>query len=277
MFYPSQAVILLFLFYAGCTGDPTSETDTNAGDDDTVDEESSDTGNGSGEPFPPEMVEGASELLLLDDFDDGDITNETGGKWIAWDDRLKGGESSVRPQSYEDGSFETDAPGFGDTGFAVHVIAETSDVLGWDFVGIEALLDPDAFCPTATPTDLDLNSYDGVQFMAKGGISSGTLSFKIYHVKDGPEGVCGNGYFDSLTGWADYQYSFHEQLKDEWSLIRIPFNALTQPSWSVVPVPLDGVLSHAKSFTWVYEQPGGSADFWIDHVTLFKNSEAATD
>ena len=44
-----------------------------------------------------------------------------------------------------------------------------------------------------------------------------------------------------------------------------------QPSRSYAPVPLEKVLSHAKSFAWVYEQPEGIADFWIDNVTLFKN------
>lgn len=237
---------------------PSEETDS---DTETV-------GDGT---LPDILREGTKEVLLLDDFEDGDADNETGGFWMTYDDRNDHGESAVWPPSYVDGKFVSDAPGYGDLGRAAHIKGTTGDILGFDYLALMTNLGADAFCPLAVPTDIDLNAFDGIQFMAKGKISGGRLVFKIFHMKDGEEDNCENGYPDTLTEFVDYQVEFQKKLETAWSLIRIPFADLAQGDWATIWVDLEEVLAHAKNFTWQFEASGADIDLWLDYVSLYKS------
>ena len=234
-----------------------------------------DAGEGGNE-LPVEMLEGIAEAWLLDDFDDGDAINEAGGEWIIYDDTLDNGQSETVPPSWDEAPFQSDAPGYGDAGFAAHMVGTTGNVLGYDYVGFDTTLHPQAFCPDSVPTELDLNAYDGIEFMVKGTVSSGSLVFKIPHLEDGPEGCKDEDSEDSivaqsLTNWADYMTLFQAELEEDWSLVRIRWSDLAQPSWRPAEVPLRDVLKHAKFFTWEYKASPGTVELWIDNVALFKD------
>ncbi len=240
--------------------------------------DSQETESGGETTLPPEMLEGTSEVLLLDDFEDGDAYNDVDGLWLTYDDRKKGGDSEVWPPPGEFGGiFVSDEPGYGNTGRAAHLMGRTSDLLGWDYVALMTDLGPDTNCPLAQPTDLDLNAYDGLQFMAKGRIAGGSLLFRIFHFKDGEEDNCENGEPETLTNWADYMAVVQTNGEGEWSLVRIPFESLRQPDWAAIWVSIEEVLTHAKSVAWHFEGAGGEVDFWLDNLSLFKSASTDTD
>jgi licheninase len=113
--------------------------------------------------------------------------------------------------------------------------------------------------------------------MAKGAIAGGTLTFKMYYWQLGEADNCDIGYPNTLTEWADYQTTFHAEITEEWSLVRVPFAELAQPSWGSISVPLEEVLDKATALTWQYEMQGGSVDLWLDNLTLYKGASDAND
>jgi GH35 family endo-1,4-beta-xylanase len=219
---------------------------------------------------------GVEEIFTIDDFDDGDIDNETGGHWLSYDDGYDNGDSVIRPTSvFKGGVFESSAPGLGGSGFAAHITGTTGSKLGWDYLGFLASLDKDALCPLAAPTKIDMNSFDGIQFVVKGSISTGALVFKLPHKKSGAEGNCTAHdpvSADSLTGYADYEYNFMDQLSSEWTLVRIPFADMAQVDWTPddAVVKMKDVLATAQELVFQVNASGAEADFWIDSVALFK-------
>ena len=161
------AAVVAAISFAGCKDEPLGGGFTTLGGTGGQGGAGGDAGGGEAgsdgtSELPPEMLEGVAEVLLIDDFDDGDEINEVGGEWIIYDDVIDGGESTTVPPSWDEAPFESDAPGYGDTGFALHLTGTTGDVFGYDFVGFDVSLHPDALCPNSTPTELDLNDYDGV-------------------------------------------------------------------------------------------------------------------
>ena len=266
------------LFIAGCDsgdGDGKERDSTTTGEPDA----GQDGGDTAAEEVDTEiLIEGVMEILPLEDFDDGDIENALGGTWLAYDDGFDNGDSRVWPKTvFEDGVFESSAPGFGG-GLAAHVTGTTGGVLGWDYLGFLTSLHKDALCPKATPTEVDLAEYDGIQFMAKGTITTGAMIFKIPHKMDGEEGNCVTNPVaaESLTAYCDYEIDFKDKLKEEWTLIRIRFDGLAQPSWGDA-VDLSEVLAHAKEFVWQYTAQDGALDFWLDNVALFKDEPGPDD
>jgi endo-1,4-beta-xylanase len=219
---------------------------------------------------------GVAEILLIEDFDDGDNENALGGIWITYDDSINNGDSVVTPTSvFEDGVFEASAPGF-DGGLAAHITGTTGNMLGWDYLGVLTSLNADALCPEATPTDI--SEYDGIQFVAKGSLSNGSLVFKLPHKMDGEAGNCVTNPVsaESLTAYCDYELDFKDKLSETWSLVRIRFEELEQPTWGD-PVPLYDVLTHAKELVWQVNASDAEVDLWVDNVALFKDIPGPDD
>jgi len=163
--------------------------------------------------------EGVAEVLLVDDFEDGDTVNVLGGHWHAFDDRHEGGESVSWPESaFLGGIFASSAPGYGERGYAARLTGTTGSVLGWDYIGITTGLGPNSLCPLAEPPTIGLPTYDGVQFMAKATMSSGPLYFKLSLTKDGEADNCAGGLAaDSLTGYCDHELDYSPTITDDWS------------------------------------------------------------
>lgn len=259
--------------------DPTKGDDTetvlgDAGDTDSTGEQISD--------WDKVLHDGVAELFSLDDLDDGDITNETGGIWYTYDDGYDNGSSVIWPVSiFKGGVFETDTPGLGDTGRAAHITGTVGGDFAWPYLGLLAALDKDSLCPKAAPTKLDLNSFDGIQFVLKGTLSGGALVFKIPHKKSGPEDNCTAHdpiSADSLTRYADYEINITEKLSAEWSLVRIPFESLVQLAWASESdiYTIEEVLTTAQELVWqVNASDGVETDFWVDNVALFKYPDSS--
>lgn len=224
-------------------------------------------GGGATEPWR----EGVVEVLLVDDFEDGDAVNELGGAWHAFDDRHEGGESVSWPESaFLGGGFTASAPGFREHGYAARLIGKTGSVLGWDYIGLTTGLGPNCLCPLAEPPTIELPTYDGVQFMAKATMSSGPLYVKLSLTKDGEADNCAGGLAaDSLTGYCDHEFDFSPTITADWTLVRMPFSAMTQPSWGP-QIPIEEVLPTAKEISWLFQTRDGEVDLWIDDISLYK-------
>ena len=267
------------MFGLGC-GELIADTDSdsNSGSSDDTGTDLQDAGDGGQTNDWDEVLnDGVAELQSIDDFDDGDITNETGGIWLSYDDGYDDGSSVIWPVSiYKDGVFETDAPGLGDTGRAAHIIGTEGGAFAWPYLGFLASLDEEALCPLAAPTKIDLNTWDGIQFVLKGTLSGGALVFKIPHKKSGPEDNCTAHdpvSADSLTQYADYEINITDKLLDEWTLVRIPFASLVQLEWAAEGdvYTIEKVLSAAQELVWqVNASDGVETDFWVDNVALFR-------
>lgn len=264
---------------AGCSGD-----DRDLGRDRVPDAGSPDASDGEdagtdpvSSAYPIDVTGGVAEILPIEDFDDGDVLNLVGAGWGVFDDSSDNGTSEAWPPSTQKAgadAFVSDSPGYGDTGYAAHLIGTTGSVLGYDYLGVATGLHPDSGCPLATPTEIDMGYYDGVQFLVKGTFAGGALDLIIGYTKDGPEDNCSREGFpipDSLTGFADYHLDFADQVADSWSLVRIRFKDMTQPAWGSIEVEMEEVLAHAKALTWQYQQPGGEVDLWLDNIALFKD------
>lgn len=217
-----------------------------------------------------------NNTLLIDDCDDGDAKNLLGGDWLSYDDfhDMAGGESEVWPTSwFKDGQFSMSNPGYGDKGYAARIKGTTADKLGWDFVGMAAALGPDAFCPEPTPTEVDLVSYSGIRFMAKGTSSGGALTVKIIHTKDGKEDNCKeNGLTgDTLTNWTDYNAEFTDQLQEDWTEIKLNFR---EDFKGPADVDIETVLLHAKDLHFFFQSTnGGEIDLTVDDLSLYREEE----
>jgi hypothetical protein len=278
------------MLVAGCGDtieDETGDTPVDTGNDDTLgDTESSeistdiDVGDTSADTETTSEEEdengyaigNVSDIMPIEDFDDGNAENNIGGTWLSYDDSIDNGESEVEPGNvYAGETFSPEEPGYGGTGYAAHVTGTTGSVLTWDYIGFLTTLDPDALCPDAKPTEIEMGSYDGIQFMVKGETTGSQLTFKIPHKKDGVEDNCTeNGVAaDSLTAYADYMMDVGDRLSSDWTLVRIAFDELAQPDWGT-DVELKEVLAHAKELVWEYQYMGGDMNLWIDNIALYK-------
>ncbi|MBN2714780.1 MAG: endo-1,4-beta-xylanase [Deltaproteobacteria bacterium] len=267
---------------SGSDSDSSISIDSDSYSDSDSDYDSQDSGSSDSDTVQSDteiLTAGVVELLPIDDFDDGTITNAVNGTWVAYDDSNEGGDSHVWPVSIFDGGvFELSSPGFGGTGYAARMTGTTGDVFGWDYVGMFTSLHPDALCPLAHPSEIDLAQFDGIQFMAKGSASPGQLVVKLPHKLDGAENNCTENPYaaNSLTRYGDYETDFYTKLTDEWTLIRLPFSKFNQPSWAP-SVFLSDVLTHLKELGWEYEVPNGEVDLWIDNLSFYKAAPDPSD
>jgi len=214
-----------------------------------------------------DTTEGVAEVLLLDNLDDGDEINAVGGSWTLSDDNEWGGNSDIWP----DVPFESVAPGYGGRGRAIHVTGTTGTALvGADFLMVTTTLHEDADCPLATPTEIDMAHFDGVQFMAKGHANGAALYLRLPFEKSGPEDNCTDGYPVRLTDTSHQRYMFREDLTEEWTLLRIRYEDLFRLS-SPDDVAPEEVLRELKSLEWFFMGSLGELDLWIDDVAMFRD------
>jgi len=216
---------------------------------------------------------GAEErALLIDDCDDGDAINALGGLWLSYDDYHdpNTGESVVWPTSwFKGGVFTMSQPGYGGDGFAARITGTTAPKLGYDYVGLAVALGPHSYCPDPQPAGLDVGSYAGVRFRAKGSATGGELTVKILHSKEGTEDNCQvNGLTgDSLTGWDDWAARFTDRLSTEWTEIALDFRRDFAGGGGS---DLETVLDHAKDLHFFFQSTsGGTVDLTVDDVELY--------
>ncbi len=223
---------------------------------------------------------GDSNLLLIDDCDDGDNENELGGMWLSYDDGHDPGvgESTVEPESwFKDGTFTMSEPGEGDTGYAARIVGTTATKLGYDYVGLISSLGPNSYCPDPQPAEIDVASYTGLQFSIKGAVQGGRLVVKILHSKEGTEDNCtDNGLTgNTLTSWNDYAVNITDQLTEEWSTVRVNFRKdFVGPS----TVSIEEVLAHAKDVHFFFQTTkGGTVDLTVDNLALYRDDSEDND
>ena len=217
-----------------------------------------------------------TNILLIDDCDDGNAENEVQGIWLTYSDSHDPaeGESTVSPQSwFEGGEFRMTAPGVGDVGYAAHFSGVTASKLGWDYVGMMLGLGPNSFCPNPEPAKIDVASYTGLRFMVKGHADGGKVTVKLLHSKEGEEGNCtDNGLTgDTLTNWVDYSADITALIGDVWSEVSLSFRKdFTGPE----NVDIETVLAHAKDLHFNFQSAaGGEVDLWVDNLMLYRAEE----
>ncbi|MBN2340997.1 MAG: hypothetical protein JXX29_18880 [Deltaproteobacteria bacterium] len=219
--------------------------------------------------------EGTITSYLIDNFDDSDDRNELDGIWITYDDQYDGGNSIVVPTSYyNNGIFYSEAPGYGETGYAFHMSGTTGGVFGWDYLGVFAATGADTICPIVQNPTQDFTQYNGIQFMAKGTTVPSGLHFKLPYKKTGADDNCTHDVLaaDSLTNYNDFEYDFGAKITDEWQLIRIPFDEMERGS-NPEGLTIEEVLATAKELIWEYQKSNGEVDLWIDDIAFYTISK----
>ena len=96
------------------------------------------------------------ETLLVEDFEDENEENNLGGPWWTFDDSSLNGDSTI--------SFTiSESPGYENSKNCAKIkwVLKKSVSNEWPFAGIVAVLKPDE-------SSMDLSSYTGVRFYAKG-------------------------------------------------------------------------------------------------------------
>lgn len=136
----------------------------------------------------------APRPLMLDNFEDGDLTTSLGGPWITYDDRIAGGRSSLRAAVQPTGGNRNRQ--------GLALTPSFSPAFRSPFVGAQGFLN-------ARRTPVDLRRYTGVSFMARG---SGVFQIQVVTGE-----VVDHNYYSAVV-----------EAPSTWRRFDVPFSALKQ-------------------------------------------------
>jgi hypothetical protein len=105
----------------------------------------------------------AGSTVTVDNFDDGDYWNMTGGFWWGYDDRMTGGTSIMRPNGSSDSLIA--APGYGGSVYCMHGAFTLGTGPGWPYAGLGTQI---AGVARGLPYCVDLSSAKGIRFNLRG-------------------------------------------------------------------------------------------------------------
>lgn len=180
--------------------------------------------------FTPGQINGGT-AYLLDNFNDGDQTNNLGGAWYSFSDNTSGGASTIT-MAIAEGS---EGPG---------ISADYELNIG------TLIYDPYVLIGTQLSGDntpIDLSQSTGISFMYKG-------SAAIFDIIE-PTKQDGTNYQIAIPASAD------------WTPYTYLWTELAQPNWVTTPTPLD--LSKIQSFQWrVQSMHGEIGSIQIDNVEI---------
>lgn len=182
----------------------------------------------------PDLGEG----LLVDDFEDGDLTNELGVEWHFYTDRDASGSSTITTEP----SQRIQGPGANSSRGAL-TIEYTLDrgSYAWDpFVG----------AGTYIPPSTQVADYEGISYSYKG--AAHTVRFETTNVSD-----------------YDY-YVMNFPASADWKRVTVPFLATAQAGYGT-PVEWDPTL--LNTINWhVVGTDGASGSFALDNVRFEKSA-----
>ncbi|PKL91571.1 MAG: hypothetical protein CVV21_05985 [Candidatus Goldiibacteriota bacterium HGW-Goldbacteria-1] len=215
----------------------------------------------------------AVTIFVVDNMDDGDKFNKSGGVWSTYSDIHQGGNSYVWPPEFNTPGegFIMSRPGYGNTGWAVRITGTTGNNLGYNYnyIGVVVRFDNKSQCPQCQGSDI--SKYNGIRFKIKGNTAGGSVYFILPHESNNcikERMTC-----ESLTNYADYQKDITSFIGDDWNEVNIVFrDDLKQPEWAgrKYGADIEAVLKNVHLFKWQHKNGNGAAiEIWIDDVVLF--------
>ena len=140
----------------------------------------------------------AAASLLIDNFEDGDLTNLINTKWATFNDNALGGKSEIAAAVVPGGAKRSKK--------SLRLNGKvTTDFKYGGFAGLRMLFDPSG------KGVKDVNPYSGIEFYARGDGRQYRLEVMTAAVKDHSE------------------YGKEFPTSREWKLYQIPFSQLSQP------------------------------------------------
>lgn len=183
-------------------------------------------------------IKKASEVLLIDDFEDGDTLNLKGGQW----DIFGAAGSDIKYQVTSTGSYNLSKNSLHITGKWV------------SYGGAETYM-------TSSKGDTNLTKFAGISFAAKAGKNTNLSWVRIRERK--AEGARGYAYF---------VYKFTAPA--EWKIIEVPFDSLKVQYGDPVP-PFDATDIYAIDFAAA--AANSDADFYIDNIAFYTGTGTAVE
>ncbi|MBD3345722.1 MAG: hypothetical protein GF401_11735 [Chitinivibrionales bacterium] len=163
--------------------------------------------------------------ILVDDFNDGDITNKFEGTWSAFSDKSDGGSSYTYPATLGATSF-TDNGESGTKAIVVRLIGK--DGADHPHAGIKSTFNP-------AGTAISLGSAKSIVFDVRLSSDSGTIWVELEQ--------------PTVTDQAWYAHKL-KLASSNWTRIRLPLVAFEQHPWKSSSIPLDISSVSAIRFTY---------------------------
>lgn len=199
----------------------------------TPSEDDSESGGAGGEGGSPH------DEAVLDDFEDGDLTNALGTNWYTYTDQGNSGASTLTgPNSAP----SIVAPGGYESEYGLSIIYTLAQgEYEWDpFVGFG----------TTLPASFDLSDYQGLSFYYRG--ASHTVRFESSNVTD-----------------YDF-YMVRVPAASEWTRITVPFVTLTQDGYGT---PVEWSPETVTALSWHIGGPDGtSGTLELDNIRFEKDA-----
>ena len=198
------------------------------------------------------------EEVLIDNCEDNNAQNLWGGYWYTYYDP----RSTVTPVN---GNFVMTAGGADSPAYAARYLGYIAPVITptpsgseiYSYVGLGTSLDVNAGSPTCAR--VDISSYSGIKFYAKGDGNSYRIAFAY------TDGSC-----NSMTG--DNNYGFIFTAPASWTQFTIPFTSLTQDSGWGTAVLLIDALRDVSDIQWQTDFRDGTFELWIDDLALYNSA-----
>jgi hypothetical protein len=208
-----------------------------------------------GGPTPTFTATLPASDCLLDDMEDNNNANNFGGYWFT---TASGNGATVVPAS--GGTFTMTSGGYSSS-YCAHMSGTVgTQAPDYPSIAMVTQLNAKASAPAygGTGQVTDISGCGGIQFWAKGDGKQYYLKIPYTDVNE-----------VSLTGYGDYKAPFTAPAA--WTLITIPFSALTQETWDT-QVSKTTVLQNSKVFQFVtgfYAASGTTtADLSVDNVKV---------
>jgi endoglucanase len=188
----------------------------------------------------------ASNLVLIENGEDGDNQNALGGYWYSYDDSANGGTSVVVPKPF----IMTISPGNGANGSAgyVAITATVTTTYTYGFVGVGTGM-------SATSGGLiDLSAYQGLRLFIRGNGKQVRLNLKSGNITDS------DFYGAVITATA------------AWQMIDLPFtSAVFRQQGFGIARPLADSLRNVTDLQWQsVGQPITQFDLQLDELYLYR-------
>lgn len=175
---------------------------------------------------------GIVNLVMLDDGEGLNTSNDFGGYWYVFDDQGNGGDSQVFPNPF----MKVSSPGTGanNSDGYMKMTGTVTDTIASAFVGIGTNLD-------GSGTMADLSQYVGIKLYIKG-------DGKKYRLKIQANDIQDYDFFgvtlSTTTEWKEHVIYFNEFRQEGFGVSKLLINSLTSATalqWQTVGQPLSSI------------------------------------